>query len=510
MAKKLFFCLFLLVVVSCGATYFVATYNFSETLMRVISASVVLCIMLALAVVIAIYFASPIKKIAQYATQILAAEKGANVAYDGNDDLGLLAKSITALGQKLKDKTDWYEAILNCVPSPLAAMDVDRNFTFVNSGVCNMLGKKPEELIGLPCYNWGASICRTENCAIESCERGINNVNFEQPGLGHFKAMAARLLTPEGKHVGYVDMVFDRNQEVQLLNEAQSALVNGRHEAAHELESIVNGIAAVSHQLNTQIEISSQGAETASIRMAETATAMDEMNGTVLEIARNSNNSANIAEQTKQKAGEGAKILKQSEGTMVRLRDESLAVRVSMGQLSEHAQSISAVMSVISDIADQTNLLALNAAIEAARAGEAGRGFAVVADEVRKLAEKTMSSTADVSNAISAIQESTEINVKQIDSTVKSIEEAAALAISSGESLNGILNMAEESADGIRAIATASEQQSATSDEISQSVVDVSSIVTDTSSAMLEASQAVRELSEQAKQLTVLIENLKK
>ncbi len=474
-----------------------------------LAASIVLAIMLLLAVFVGLGFAKPIKTLAAYASKIAEGKSDTPLHMNRTDEFGVLANSLKDMVEKLKEQANWYESILNCIPSPLAAMDINRNFMFVNSGVCNMLGKKPQDLLGLPCYNWGASICRTENCAIDSCERGIKDVNFEQPGLGHFKAMAARLYDTKGDHVGYVDMVFDRNQEVQLLNEAEKALVDGRHGAANQLDSIVETIARVAEQLNAQIDISSQGAETAAMRMTETATAMDEMNSTVLEIARNSNTSANIAEETKQKATEGTRTIKQSEETMLRLRENSIEIRTSMGELAEHAQSISTVMGVISDIADQTNLLALNAAIEAARAGEAGRGFAVVADEVRKLAEKTMASTADVSRAIAAIQQSTEINVRHIDTTVKRIEEAAELATANGEALNGILIMAEESADGVRAIATASEEQSATSDEITQAILTVSTIVNDTTNAMLEATQAVNALSEQSQQLSNLIEELK-
>ncbi len=476
----------------------------------VIISLITLGIMLVIAIFVGMRLTAPVNKIAKYASSVADGDAEATIDVKSNDEYGLLAKSLQSMVEKLKQQSFWYESILNCIPSPLAAMDKDRNFIFVNSGVCNMLGKKPEELIGLPCYNWGASICRTENCAIESCERGIDNVNFEQPGLGHFKAMAARLYDREGNHAGYVDMVFDRNQEVQLLNDAAQALVNGRHEAANQLENIVSNIASASEQLTSQIEISTNGSETASARMTETATAMDEMNSTVLEVAKNSNNSAELAETTKEKATESSEVIKQCENTMLRLREESIELRSGMGDLAGHAQSINAVMSVISDIADQTNLLALNAAIEAARAGEAGRGFAVVADEVRKLAEKTMTSTADVSNAIIAIQQSTEMNVRQIDAAVKSIEEATELAINSGEALHGILNMAEESADGIRAIATASEEQSATSDEIAKSIVDVSNVVNDNTNAMMEATQAVNLLSDQAHKLSDLIMELKK
>ncbi len=279
--------------------------------------------------------------------------------------------------------------------------------------------------------------------------------------------------------------------------------------AVEKLEGIVNNIASASEQLSAQIEISTQGAEEQSARMAETSTAMEEMNGTVLEVARSSSESAKIADSTKEKATAGASITQKCQDSMADVKNESLKLRNNMSELANHAQSITAVMGVISDIADQTNLLALNAAIEAARAGDAGRGFAVVADEVRKLAEKTISSTTDVANAISAIQQSTEVNVKQVDMAVERIEQATELAIEGGEALQGILEMAEESADGIRSIATASEEQSATSDEISQSIVTVSNIANNTVSAMNEASSAVASLADQAQQLASLVENLK-
>ncbi len=279
--------------------------------------------------------------------------------------------------------------------------------------------------------------------------------------------------------------------------------------AVVQLEGIVNNIASASEQLSAQIDLSTNGAEEQSMRMTETATAMDEMNSTVLEVAKNSSTSAELADNTRGKAIEGAEITSKCQTSMTQVKDESLKLRQNMSELASHAQSINAIMSVISDIADQTNLLALNAAIEAARAGEAGRGFAVVADEVRKLAEKTISSTTDVANAINAIQQSTEVNVQQVDMAVTRIEEATELAVEGGQALQVILDMAEESADGIRAIATASEEQSATSDEIAQSIVTVSNIAESTVNAMNEAAQAVSSLSEQAQQLAALVENLK-
>ena len=187
----------------------------------------------------------------------------------------------------------------------------------------------------------------------------------------------------------------------------------------------------------------------------------------------------------------------------------SITIKDDMAQLSEHAQAITQIMNVISDIADQTNLLALNAAIEAARAGEAGRGFAVVADEVRKLAEKTMASTNDVSNAIRAIQESTAKSMEAVDGAVEQIGQATGLANDSGMALQEIVATVEATADQVNAIATASEEQSATSQEINQSIVMVNDRARETAVVMTEAAKAVEELASQAQGLTRLIQELK-
>jgi Methyl-accepting chemotaxis protein len=141
-------------------------------------------------------------------------------------------------------------------------------------------------------------------------------------------------------------------------------------------------------------------------------------------------------------------------------------------------------MNVISDIADQTNLLALNAAIEAARAGEAGRGFAVVADEVRKLAEKTLASTQDVGNAIAAIQDSTAKSVGDMDKAVGQVELATDFANQSGKALEEIVSTVEATADQVNAIAEASGQQSAASEEINHSIDNVTQVARQTADAM--------------------------
>ena len=297
-------------------------------------------------------------------------------------------------------------------------------------------------------------------------------------------------------------------QEAQRM--AESARRDGMLAAAGQLEGVVEVVSSASVQLSAQIEQSDKGAQFSADRLSEAATAMNQMNAAVQEVARNAAQASTVSSEMRSRAEHGADIVQHSLASIRQVHEVSSTLKQDMVQLNDHAQSISDIMSVISDIADQTNLLALNAAIEAARAGEAGRGFAVVADEVRKLAEKTMASTQDVGNAIRAIQESTAKSMESMDRAVEQVEQATGFANQSGEALQQIVNDAEVTADEVRAIATAAEEQSAASDEINKSIIHIHENVAQNAQAMNQAAQAVNALAEQTQGLSRLIEDMKR
>ena len=291
---------------------------------------------------------------------------------------------------------------------------------------------------------------------------------------------------------------------------ADRARAEGMLQAAQQLEAAVEVISTASVQLATHISQSSRGADEQSSRIHETATAMEEMNATVLEVAKNAQLAADVSGNAQKQTLEGVQIVTGAVEGIKSIHTKSLAIKQDMGELGKQAEAIGQIMNVIADIADQTNLLALNAAIEAARAGDAGRGFAVVADEVRKLAEKTMTATREVGEAISGIQQGTRKNIDNVEDVGAAIEEATTLSGRSGDSLRQILEYVEHVNDQIQAIATASEQQSATSEEINRSVEQVATISAQTSQAMENAAQAVEALSRQSTTLQGLIHNMKK
>ena len=291
---------------------------------------------------------------------------------------------------------------------------------------------------------------------------------------------------------------------------AESARREGMLAAAHQLESIAEALSSASSDLSHQIKRSDEGAEESSKMLSGAATAMNEMNATVQDVARNAGLASGASLETRDKALAGAKIVQNAVESITEVQTHSLSLKEDMNRLNEHAQAINQIMGVISDIADQTNLLALNAAIEAARAGDAGRGFAVVADEVRKLAEKTMVSTSDVAKAIQAIQDSTAKSMLGVENAVGSIGVATDLAGQSGAALQGIVEVVTATADQVNAIAAASEEQSAASEEINRSIVEVNEVSRLTAEAMNQASTAVADLTEQAKKLAALIQELKR
>lgn len=290
---------------------------------------------------------------------------------------------------------------------------------------------------------------------------------------------------------------------------AERARSEGMQDAAVRLERAVNVVAAASEALAVQVAQSEQGAVIQARNIRKTAIAMEGMNATVLEVARNAVTASRVSSRTRAKAQEGEFIVTQAVSCIAGVQNVSQTLKKDISVLAVQAAAISDIMDVISDIADQTNLLALNAAIEAARASEAGRGFAVVAAEVRKLSEKTMSSTIDVGGTIKNIQKSVAQSIVQVDRAVSLIEKATEKADMSGHALAEIVTLVDQSANQVQAIATVSGEQSATSEEINRTLSKVNVISDQTAVAMQQAARAVADLANQSAVLSELVHEMK-
>ncbi|WP_051261467.1 methyl-accepting chemotaxis protein [Desulfovibrio inopinatus] len=290
--------------------------------------------------------------------------------------------------------------------------------------------------------------------------------------------------------------------------QAAMARSEGLSDAANQLESIVNNLSATSSQLSVQAEQVHIGAGTQNQRMDETALSMIAMNDSMLEVAKNTSGAAQSADTARQMAHDGQIVVDDVACAVKEVLNKTVRMKESLGQLGLEAENIGGIMAVINDIADQTNLLALNAAIEAARAGEAGRGFAVVADEVRKLAEKTMNATHDVEVAIVAIQSGTNKNIEEMKHAEQAVEKSTALASQAGESLRRIVEVVTSTTNQVNAIAMAAEEQSSASEKINQAIEEVNRICLETTDGMGQSQTAINELAELSSQLKTLLVEL--
>jgi methyl-accepting chemotaxis protein len=298
----------------------------------------------------------------------------------------------------------------------------------------------------------------------------------------------------------------------QADEQAQAALASKQEmvEAAQRLESVAAQLAAATEGLERLSGSISRGSEEQISGLASTSTAMGQMNASVLDVARSAGKAAEQTDASRAKAGEGEHAVAVTIQAMRELRAMSETLRGNMERLGVQSQAIGTIMNVISDIADQTNLLALNAAIEAARAGEAGRGFAVVADEVRKLAEKTMTATREVGDTIQGIQSITREGVASMDGAMEAMQRAEERSAASGALLQDILGMADRAASQVQAIAAAAEEQSAASEEITRSLERIDGVARENGGLVAESERSVHTLAEQTEALRHLVAELQR
>ncbi|MCM0755056.1 methyl-accepting chemotaxis protein [Desulfovibrio aminophilus] len=284
-------------------------------------------------------------------------------------------------------------------------------------------------------------------------------------------------------------------EEAELSKEqSENARFQALHSAAKTLKQAVGGIERASGDLEKASARAGEGARKQQELMAGAASAMEEMTASISEAATGAEAASREASAAVERARAGADTVVRTVRSIEAVAAKSAELGEAVVVLGGQAEAIGRIMGVISDIADQTNLLALNAAIEAARAGEAGRGFAVVADEVRKLAEKTQAATLDVRREIEAIRDKVGTTRRGVEEAGEMVGETVRVAQESGAALDEIVRLVGGTTERVQAIAVAAGQQSQASEDLNRTVMEVNAISAETGEAMGTADTAVRGL----------------
>jgi|GEM_PF-1138069 len=300
-------------------------------------------------------------------------------------------------------------------------------------------------------------------------------------------------------------VALNREDEIGMVANSFDDLVASLQSVVSEVVQTSQSVAASSTEIAASAEEMAQTLTTQEMSASQVAAAIAEMSSSVAEVASQGGEAAASAQQSGQRATGGGEIVQRTVSEMALINDEVASAASEVNELSAKATNIGEVLEVINAIADQTNLLALNAAIEAARAGEHGRGFAVVADEVRKLAERTQQATLEVASSISAIQDGTRTTVERIQRCTERVSAGTGLAQEAGAALQEIVDSASEVERLIQSISAATTQQAGASEEVTSSMENISSGTRETSMAAKQAAEAAASLSSESERLRALV-----
>ncbi|RZA15041.1 MAG: methyl-accepting chemotaxis protein, partial [Proteobacteria bacterium] len=285
-----------------------------------------------------------------------------------------------------------------------------------------------------------------------------------------------------------------RKDELGLLQTSMHRMTLNLRQLIGGLRDGVTQIASAAEQLSAVTEQTSAGVNSQRTETDQVATAMNQMAATVQEVARNAEQASNAAVSASREVREGDAVVSKAVIQIETLATEVGRSKVAMDELKQESNKIGGVLDVIKAVAEQTNLLALNAAIEAARAGEAGRGFAVVADEVRSLAQRTQTSTEEIATLIDGLHSRTAQVATTLENSRLLTDDSVALTRDAGTSIGNISRSITTIESMNQQIAASAEEQSAVAEEINRSVINVRDISEQTASASEETASSSVEL----------------
>lgn len=297
----------------------------------------------------------------------------------------------------------------------------------------------------------------------------------------------------------------DGTDEAARLLRAMARMQDKLRETLHQISGSATQLASAAEELNAVTDESARGLQQQNNEIEQAATAVTEMTSAVEEVARNAVSTSEASSEASRSAGDGRDLVMETVGAIERMSEDVQGTSKLITHLAEQSRDIGKVLDVIRGLADQTNLLALNAAIEAARAGEAGRGFAVVADEVRALAHRTQQSTSEIERMIGSIQGGTEEAVASMRTSTERAESTLNIAKGAGMALDTIAGAVAQINERNLVIASAAEEQAQVAREVDRNLVNINDLSVQSATGAHQTSAASAELSRLAVDLNGLV-----
>jgi PAS domain S-box-containing protein len=507
----------------------------SERRMTIAGAAAAIIVTLVIIMLLIGAITRPIRTLQAASEKIAQGDLNVHIDAASNDEVGHLARSFHGMTNKIRDELARGKSLRNGMPNPLIIASREMLILHANHAACRLIGYTKAEV------ERKMSVCDVfgKDAIMRST---IDGTIFDnQPyTLNHRDGSRIPLLFSTGTlrngsnevieaFIVFFDLREEQKKQKDYLREqvapiaeaiqsvangdlTRSASVDeqsdlfdlGQHvnkmivnmrTLIEKVNEAVGATASTSHEISSSTEQMASGARQQTQQAAEVAAAVGQMTKTIMATTKNADAAAQTAKQAGINAHEGGRVVRQTIEGMGRISEVVKQSAVTVQALGASSDQIGEIVQVIDDIADQTNLLALNAAIEAARAGEQGRGFAVVADEVRKLAERTTKATKEISGMIAQIQKDTAGAVESMNRGTQEVERGRALAVQSGESLNEIISGAERVVEMAAKVAAASREQSETSSQINKNIELISNVTQESAAGTNEIARAAEDLS---------------